>query len=93
MDEKEAKKKKPRSFRNEKLKLNRASETEERRQERLRIRHEKDRARRNTKARLELCSPHNVSTFYPSIKPMVESSPGLLVTIMLRELQAVFCHD
>ena len=34
-----------RSFRNEKLKANRASETEEQRRERLRIRHEKDRAK------------------------------------------------
>ena len=38
-----------RSLRKEKLKANRASETEEQRKERLRIRHEKDRARRRTK--------------------------------------------
>ena len=38
-----------RSLRNEKLKANRTSETEEQRKERLRIRHEKDRARRRTK--------------------------------------------
>ena len=44
MDEKEAEKK--RSLRNEKLKANRTSETEEQRKERLRIRREKDRARR-----------------------------------------------
>ena len=47
-----------------------ASETEEQRKERLRIRREKDRVRRklrNTKPRLELRSPHNVSTFYPSL--------------------------
>ena len=37
------------SLRNEKLKANRASETEEQRKERLRIKHEKDRARRRTK--------------------------------------------
>ena len=47
MDEKEAEKK--RSLRNEKLKANRISETEEQRKERLRIRREKDRARRRTK--------------------------------------------
>ena len=47
MDEKEAGKKL--SLRNEKLKANRASETEEQRKERLSIRHEKDRARRRTK--------------------------------------------
>ena len=46
MDEKEAKKK--RSLRNEKLKANRTSETEKQRKERLRIRREKDRARRRT---------------------------------------------
>ena len=40
---------KKRSLRNEKLKANRASETEEQRKERLRIRREKDRARRITK--------------------------------------------
>ena len=40
MDEKEAEKK--RSLRNEKLKANRTSETEEQRKERLRIRREKD---------------------------------------------------
>ena len=59
------------SLRNEKLKAKFcSSETEEQRKERLRIRCEKDRARRrlrNTKPRLELCLPHNVSTFYPSI--------------------------
>ena len=36
-------------YRNEKFKANRASETDEQRKERLRIRHEKDRARRRTK--------------------------------------------
>ena len=46
MDEKEAEKK--RSLRNEKLKANRTSETEEQRKERLRIRRKKDRARRRT---------------------------------------------
>ena len=45
MDEKEAEKK--RSLRNEKLKADRTSETEES----LRIRHEKDRARRRTKGK------------------------------------------
>ena len=49
MDEKEAEKK--RSLRNEKLKANRTSETEEQRKERLKIRHEKDRARRRTKGK------------------------------------------
>ena len=49
MDEKEAEKK--RSIRNEKLKANRTSETEEQRKERLRIRCEKDRARRRTKGK------------------------------------------
>ena len=44
MDEKEAGKK--RSLRNEKLKANRASETEEQRKETLRISREKGRARR-----------------------------------------------
>ena len=44
MDEKEAEKK--RSLINEKLKANRTSETEEQRKERLRVRREKDRARR-----------------------------------------------
>ena len=37
------------SLRNEKLQANRASETEEQRKERLRIRRENDRARRRTK--------------------------------------------
>ena len=46
MDEKEAEKKKFTS--NEKLKANRASETEEQMKERLRIGREKDRARRTT---------------------------------------------
>ena len=46
MDKKEAEKC---SHRNEKLKANRASETEEQRRERLMIRREKDRARRRTK--------------------------------------------
>ena len=41
--------KKKLSLRNEKLKANRASETEEQRKEGLRIRFEKDRARRRTK--------------------------------------------
>ena len=49
MDEKEAEKK--RSLRNEKLKADRTSKTEEQRKERLRIRHEKDRARRRTKGK------------------------------------------
>ena len=49
MGEKEAEKK--RSLRNEKLKANRTSETEEQRKERLRIRGEKDRARRRTKGK------------------------------------------
>ena len=49
MDEKEAEKK--RSLRNEKLKADRTSETEEQRKESLRIRHEKDRARRRTKGK------------------------------------------
>ena len=46
MDEKEAEKK--RSLRNEKLKANRTSETEEQRKERLMIRREKDRVRRRS---------------------------------------------
>ena len=45
MVEREAEKKQQRSLRNEKLKANRASVTEEQRKERLRIRHEKDRQR------------------------------------------------
>ena len=45
----EAEKQKQRSLRNEKLKVNRASVTEEQRRERLRIRHEKDRAKRTKK--------------------------------------------
>ena len=49
MDEKEAGKK--RSLRNEKLKADRTSETEEQRKESLRIRREKDRARRRTKGK------------------------------------------
>ena len=47
MDVKKAGKKKV--YRNEKLKANRASETEEQRRERLRIRREKNRATRRTK--------------------------------------------
>ena len=43
--------KKKRSLRNEKLKANRTSETEEQRKERLRIRREKDRARRRLKGK------------------------------------------
>ena len=50
MDEKEAEKKK-RALRNEKLKADRTSETEEQRKESLRIRREKDRARRRTKGK------------------------------------------
>ena len=46
MNEKEAKKG---SLRNEKLKANRAAETEKQRKERLRIRCKKDRARKRTK--------------------------------------------
>ena len=42
--------KKQRSLRNEKLKANRASVTEEQRRERLRIRREKDRAKRTKKS-------------------------------------------
>ena len=49
MDEKEAEKK--RSLRNEKLKADRTSGTEEQRKESLRIRREKDRARRRSKGR------------------------------------------
>ena len=47
MDEKEAEQNC--SLRNEKLKVNRASETEGQRKEMLKIRNEKDRARRRTK--------------------------------------------
>ena len=47
---------KKRSLRNEKLKANRASETEEQRKERLRIRREKGRARRKIKVKKR--SPH-----------------------------------
>ena len=43
--------KKKRSLRNEKLKADRTSETEEQRKENLRIRREKDRARRRTKGK------------------------------------------
>ena len=46
MVEKEAEKKQQHSLRNEKLKANRASVTEEQRRERLGIRREKDRAKR-----------------------------------------------
>ena len=42
---------KKRSLRNEKLKADRTSETEEQRKESLRIRREKDRARRRTKGK------------------------------------------
>ena len=49
MVEREAKKKKQRLLRNEKLKANRASVTEEQRRERLTIRCEKDRAKRTKK--------------------------------------------
>ena len=49
MDEKEAEKK--RSLRNEKLKADRTSETEEQGKESLRIRREKDRARKRTKGK------------------------------------------
>ena len=52
MDEKEAEKK--RSLRNEKLKTDRASETEEQRKESLMIRREKDRVRRRTKGKKRL---------------------------------------
>ena len=44
-----ARTKKKCSLRNEKLKANRASETDEQRKERLRIKRENDRARRRTK--------------------------------------------
>ena len=49
MVEREAKKQKQRSLRNEKLKANRASVTEEQRRECLKIRREKDRAKNKTK--------------------------------------------
>ena len=49
MDKKEAKKK--RSLINEKHKVNRTSETEEQRKERLTIRCKNDRARRRTKGK------------------------------------------
>ena len=49
MDEKEAEKK--RSLRNEKLKADRTSETEEQRKESQTIRSQKDRARRRTKGK------------------------------------------
>ena len=49
MVEREAKKNKKHSLRNEKLKGNRAKVTEELRRERLRIRCEKDRAKRTKK--------------------------------------------
>ena len=49
MDEKEAEKK--RSLRNEKLKADRTSVTEEQGKESLRIRREKDRARKRTKGK------------------------------------------
>ena len=51
--------KKTRSLRNEKLKVNRASETDEQRKERLRIRCEKDRARR-TKVMVSFCNSYNL---------------------------------
>ena len=53
MVEREAGKKKQRSLRNEKLKANRASVTEEQRRERLRIRREKDRPKRTKKLQEE----------------------------------------
>ena len=53
MVEKEAEKNKQRSLRNEKLKANRASVTEEQRRERLRIISEKDRAKRTKKTTRE----------------------------------------
>ena len=49
MVKREAKKNKKHSLRYEKLKANRVSVTEEQRRERLRIRCEKDRAKRTTK--------------------------------------------
>ena len=51
MVEKEAEKKQQLSLRNEKLKANRASVTEEQSRERLRIRPEKDRAKQTTRGR------------------------------------------
>ena len=57
MDEKEVEKK--RSLRNEKLKANRTSETEEQRKERLRIRREKDRARRGSKGKKRSPDTHD----------------------------------
>ena len=53
MVEREAEHKKQRSLRNEKLKVNRASVTEEQRRERLRIRCEKDRTKRTKKLQEE----------------------------------------
>ena len=49
MVERESEKTKQRSLRSETLKTNRASVTEEQSRERLRIRREKDRAKRNKK--------------------------------------------
>ena len=58
MVEREAEKKQRCSIRNEKLKANRASVTEEQRRERLRIRHEKDRQKeqKNYKRKKKLSS-------------------------------------
>ena len=53
MVEREAGKKQQRSLRNEKLKANRVSVTEEQRRERLRIRREKDRAKEQKKLQEE----------------------------------------
>ena len=53
MVEEAKKNKKQRSLRNEKLKANRASVSEEQRRERLRIRREKDRAKRTKKLQEE----------------------------------------
>ena len=61
MDEKEAEKKS--SLRNDKL---RTSETEEQRKERLRIRREKDRARRRTKGKKRS----------PDTRRLRETAPG-----------------
>ena len=66
MDEKEAENK--RSLKNEKLKTNRTSETEEQRKERLRIIREKDRARRRLKGGLDhLFFYYEVFLFFASL--------------------------
>ena len=71
MEEKEAEKN--RSLRNEKLKADRTSETEEQRKESLRIRREKDKARRRTKGKEKVARLRQLRETAPGHSQKIEA--------------------